>query len=139
MVRRLPVLQNSPQTEPKLTVARAVGVAMGGVLLSWAVLLWGLSRFGRWGMATSFVLACALASGVAISRVDRRDVRRTAIWAAWLVVVTVWGIAWLGGALNEPMTALLALLVLVVLSGIGFGVGIAVLFWRRRLSAAPRR
>lgn len=132
MVRRLPVLQNQPPPEVRFSVVQAVGAGVMAVLLSWAVLLWALHRFGGWGVATSFVLSCALVGVLVGSRVDHRDLWRTLVWTTSAVVGAVWAIAWVGGALSEVVAALSALVALALLAGSGFAVGIAVLFWRRR-------
>lgn len=137
MVRRLPVLQSGPQTDPPLRVPQAALLSVPAVLLVFASLLWGLHHFGIGGVALGYLAACALGAGVVGHRVPTADRVRFGLAGASATAVCAWGIAVLGSAFESAEIAGAALGALLGLGGAGFALGIFGLFRRQRATAAP--
>lgn len=132
MVRRLPVIQNSPPASaPSLgkTAAAVTLIVVAG--FCWAVLLWAVAGFGSLAIGASCFAACGVAGAVVGSQVARAS--RPRLFAAaglgfGLVVVLL---ALLGGTLGGVFIFVAAFLALTALATAGFFVGGWFLTFRR--------
>lgn len=132
MVRRLPVLQSGPAESAPLAPAKAAAIAAAFALLVWAVLLWGVRQFGAPGVGAAFVFASGSSVVIFGGRVPLAGRRRFYASSTAFFSISAWIVASLGGTLDNPWIAVLALGALLGLGGLGTALGILVLFWRQR-------
>jgi len=119
-----------------VTLGAALSVPLA--LLTWAVSLWGLLRFGPLGVALAFFVACSVSGAVLGHRVASAERQRFGALAAPTTAGCTWLLAVFGRAFESWEIALAALGALLGLSAAGFGVAIFGLLRRQRVGRRLR-